>query len=72
MTLYRFESLKSRDVHERDSSKVQDQAVDAHFWNPKVIENLGIPINQQRKVLEVSGQTQFLLFCGRFISCLNE
>lgn len=72
MSLYRFESLQSRDVQERDSRKVQDQAVEVYSGNTDVSGKLSAPVHPERKVLDVRGLIQLLYFHVRLISHLAE
>lgn len=55
-----FELLKGRDVQERDGGEVQDHTVEIHSGDYDVGGKLGIPIDLNGKVLEVSGQVQLL------------
>lgn len=43
--MYHFESLDSRNVHEGDSRKIQDQAVDVHSWNTDACRKLQLRRN---------------------------
>lgn len=72
MVFYRFQSFQSRDVQEGDTREVQDQAVDVHSGNTDVSGKVCVPVNSERKVLDVKGQIKLLVVLIRLIRCLAK